>query len=563
MTDNSNESLEKISNSQSQELEEQNAINSNPQNIGITENQLNHTNNKLNNENKLLFNGNDDSILIEDYDGFIKTLTSTPMYKFIIYDDISDDLSIQDIKDQINKFPIKKLRLLIEIMVSNYFSNELLDSIVEKAPTESSNPAQQKELINALLDAYSIVKDIQRRIQLLLDSKWDSIKSRGVNFIKESFAEEIFDQENYSDIVEMWIVYKGKKHNGILTNSVIKILKMLYHIGRTEGSEDFEELTWDFFEDLNQKYLNLEDSFLSANSINNIENSTNKKEKVWKSNKFVSRKVLDEDDEISLENLEFYSGEKKNKDLSLTFDEFIEKFRGNYQYLESSHNYIQVLFPLREKGLYTAQPLSKFESEKFKTPEILNRVLISYEFILDFFGLKLLSKETGKVARNTNYSERYNNFNSYLHNTLRMTRILKFLGIVGLEHFKLELLLHWIEEIFKNHLLLDCSASCVEFWIPTLSFERDLLIAEKRLVELTNSYPIRKEYKVEEETWAFKTIPLDSSIPNFYQIQPIYDKDLIPLKIYEWKRNIISKKRKRSSDEKKLNETKQKKKAKV
>lgn len=59
------------------------------------------------------------------------------------------------------------------------------------------------------------------------------------------------------------------------------------------------------------------------------------------------------------------------------------------------------------------------------------RVLQSYRLMLDFYGMELVSEATGEVRRGRNWEAQYANLNAYSHNYLRITRILKFLGEVG------------------------------------------------------------------------------------------------------------------------------------
>merc|ERR1711964_263051 len=80
-------------------------------------------------------------------------------------------------------------------------------------------------------------------------------------------------------------------------------------------------------------------------------------------------------------------------------DEFHQKYRGDYGYLEHAHDYIQWLFPTRERGLNNrAQPLLEEEIKRFRSDEGLRRrLLISYEIVLDFWGMELRDKTTGEV----------------------------------------------------------------------------------------------------------------------------------------------------------------------
>lgn len=180
---------------------------------------------------------------------------------------------------------------------------------------------------------------------------------------------------------------------------------------------------------------------------------------------------MDENDHHSLKNFQFYT----NKIPSSPEGDFIDikhkDWFGKWSLLERHHGYIQWLMPIRESGLnMSSQPFSMHESELFRRdPAILRRVLKSYELMLDFYGLVLLNENTGQIARNAQtYSQIYKHLNYSFHNYLRITRILKHLGIVGFEHLKFGFLHHMCLEIFKEGLLPNVSDSFVRFWAPTL-----------------------------------------------------------------------------------------------
>lgn len=62
---------------------------------------------------------------------------------------------------------------------------------------------------------------------------------------------------------------------------------------------------------------------------------------------------------------------------------------------------------------YESQPLYKHEIEQMKAkPVIVQRIMESYKLMLDFYGMRLVSEETGLVDRSTpprNYATRYHN----------------------------------------------------------------------------------------------------------------------------------------------------------
>ena len=70
-----------------------------------------------------------------------------------------------------------------------------------------------------------------------------------------------------------------------------------------------------------------------------------------------------------------------------------------YQVIFNSYRFIR--FPIREYGMnYDSQPLQIHEIESMKAdPIILERVIKSYQLMLDFYGMHLVSKETGLVGR--------------------------------------------------------------------------------------------------------------------------------------------------------------------
>ncbi|XP_037387946.1 opioid growth factor receptor-like [Pygocentrus nattereri] len=56
--------------------------------------------------------------------------------------------------------------------------------------------------------------------------------------------------------------------------------------------------------------------------------------------------------------------------------------------------------------------------------------------MLDFYGIKLLDENKGKVGHAENWRERFENLNRNTQHNLGLTRILKCLGILGFEHYQ-------------------------------------------------------------------------------------------------------------------------------
>jgi hypothetical protein len=132
----------------------------------------------------------------------------------------------------------------------------------------------------------------------------------------------------------------------------------------------------------------------------------------------------------------------------LRITELHKKWWGQYNILEDNHGYIQWIFPIREHGMnYHAQPLQLHEIERMKAnPVVIERIITSYTLMLDFYGMKLVSSGRGLLKRSENYKARYRNLLERPHNFLRITRILKCLSELGLEHMNVGFLLHVLNE---------------------------------------------------------------------------------------------------------------------
>lgn len=104
-------------------------------------------------------------------------------------------------------------------------------------------------------------------------------------------------------------------------------------------------------------------------------------------------------------------------------------------WLEVTHDYIQWLFPLREMSRVNLQaPLADEKTvEAFRSDELLcQHLLASYQRMLAFFGLRRLPD--GMVVKSPAWGERKREWFSHdSHNSLRITRMLRSLALLGLE----------------------------------------------------------------------------------------------------------------------------------
>lgn len=171
------------------------------------------------------------------------------------------------------------------------------------------------------------------------------------------------------------------------------------------------------------------------------------------------------------ENLRFYQGKISSKPQGDFIDVIHQQWRGEYDLLEVHHGYIQWLFPIREQGLnYEVHPLQKHEAAIIAADPLLQaKIMKSFDLMLDFYGMKLLNPSTGEVCRGDNYLKMYRNLVTHPHNFLRITRILKCLGEVGLEERKYGFLHQVILEQAGSKSYLDkCRDSLVRYWIPVV-----------------------------------------------------------------------------------------------
>ncbi|KAG6890819.1 hypothetical protein C0995_003252 [Termitomyces sp. Mi166 len=144
------------------------------------------------------------------------------------------------------------------------------------------------------------------------------------------------------------------------------------------------------------------------------------------------------DDPKASANFEFYSNVRRCRPDNCLIDE------------------IHKQFPIQERGMnYESQPLQRHEIRAMKAnTAILGRIMTSYKTMLDFYGMRLISVDSGLVDRSLpprNFASRYNNLAHSSHNNLRISRILKCLSEFDLEYLSVGFLLHVLWEQSDGH----------------------------------------------------------------------------------------------------------------
>ena len=122
--------------------------------------------------------------------------------------------------------------------------------------------------------------------------------------------------------------------------------------------------------------------------------------------------------------------------------------------------------------------------------EAIERLLFSYELMLDFYGIQISEKgnvnlssnvlkskswtfSPGKLEPTPNCEKRFQNLNRSSHNYLRITRILKCLGEFGLEDLKAPFIKFMLREAITTGRLRNILNSCMCYWVEVLKDEEE------------------------------------------------------------------------------------------
>lgn len=111
--------------------------------------------------------------------------------------------------------------------------------------------------------------------------------------------------------------------------------------------------------------------------------------------------------------------------------------RWNDDQLEGVHDFIQWMFPLRERsGVNPEAPiLDEFTVRQFRSRlDLREKLKASLQRMLAFYGLELNTESNPRVVQASNFTNRSQNWlRPGNHNHLRITRIIKSLKALGVE----------------------------------------------------------------------------------------------------------------------------------
>mmetsp|Transcript_16803 Transcript_16803/g.34225 ORF Transcript_16803/g.34225 Transcript_16803/m.34225 type:complete len:236 (-) Transcript_16803:34-741(-) len=196
-----------------------------------------------------------------------------------------------------------------------------------------------------------------------------------------------------------------------------------------------------------------------------------------------------EEDPNDRDNQKFYSNQLESRPDGDYIEEILTKWYGNDELLEQHHGYVQWLFPIREMGMNPiSQPLTAYEIDDMRgDPAVQDRLKRSYRLMLDFYGMELVDEAEGSIGRQQKgWQRRYHNLCFSPHNFLRITRIIKCLGELGLPHYQAPFCEHLLREVFHTKQLEECAESLVAYWIPVV---KDDAAREKLLAEVAKLVP--------------------------------------------------------------------------
>ncbi|XP_037009438.2 opioid growth factor receptor [Artibeus jamaicensis] len=184
--------------------------------------------------------------------------------------------------------------------------------------------------------------------------------------------------------------------------------------------------------------------------------------------------LIERDSNGDMPNLSFYRNEIEFLPHGCFIETILQDWKDDYDTLEDNHSYIQWLFPLREPGVnWHAKPLTLREIQEFKnSKEARERFVRAYELMLGFYGIELKDRDSGAVCRAHNYRKRFQNLNWHSHNNLRITRILKSLGELGLERYQAPLVHFFLEETLVHRQLPAVQQSVLDYFVFTVRCPR-------------------------------------------------------------------------------------------
>lgn len=140
-------------------------------------------------------------------------------------------------------------------------------------------------------------------------------------------------------------------------------------------------------------------------------------------------------------NWDFFLNKRVSRPNGGSIEYILRNWAEDYDLLERHHGYIQWLFPLyRGRGMNSlAFRLTRREAARMRrSVECGQRLIRSYEMMLNFWGFRLADRRTGRVerARSPRWRAGFDNLARRRHNWLRITRVFICLGHLGFARYQ-------------------------------------------------------------------------------------------------------------------------------
>jgi len=142
--------------------------------------------------------------------------------------------------------------------------------------------------------------------------------------------------------------------------------------------------------------------------------------------------------------------------------------------LESTHDYIQWMFPLPEPSAFSSDApiLTDVDIREFKRDARIRRnLLVSYHRMLRFYGLKIYETEAAlTVAPSKKFRKRAADWlTRENHNFLRITRILRCMQLLGFKKHSLAFL-RCLRDLYATNGADNVGSETMDYWEGALKF---------------------------------------------------------------------------------------------
>ena len=150
-------------------------------------------------------------------------------------------------------------------------------------------------------------------------------------------------------------------------------------------------------------------------------------------------------------NVALYLGAKSSWWCQWDIEDLLNR-KGDYNFLEGSHSFVQWLFPNHFSSAFNSSSyaLTLSEAREFRSNDLIaKRLMKAYDLMFDFYGFQIKNNEIVRI--DGDFKERYNETIAYpTHNHLRIRRILAHLNVVGFRELAIKVVNFLQKEVEKK-----------------------------------------------------------------------------------------------------------------